>query len=120
MLGYRGLKPSLYFMIPQGSKSICGTYALTTREEINFMENIMVKATIYTAPKCPHSANLKQFLAEVGITYEEKCILADPALVEEVFQKSQQKGIPVTVIESEVFVGFDRRTERRLRRTLGV
>ena len=78
----------------------------------------MAKATIYTAPKCPHSANLKNFLSEMGVEFEEKCILADPATVDEVFEKSQQKGIPVTIVGAEVFVGFDRRTERRLKRAL--
>ncbi|MFW9921092.1 MAG: glutaredoxin family protein [Candidatus Thorarchaeota archaeon] len=80
----------------------------------------MVKATIYTAPKCPHSENLKKFLQESGVDYEEKCVLANPETIEEVFEKSQQKGIPLTIVDAEIFVGFDRRTERRLKRSLGV
>ncbi len=78
----------------------------------------MAKATIYTAPKCPHSENLKKFLSEMGVDFEEKCILSGPKIVDEVFEKSQQKGIPVAIVGLEVFVGFDRRTERRLKRAL--
>ncbi|MCK5150741.1 MAG: glutathione S-transferase N-terminal domain-containing protein [Candidatus Thorarchaeota archaeon] len=79
----------------------------------------MVRAIIYTAPKCPHSQKLKEFLKETGIDFEEKCVLTNPETFEEVFKETQQKGIPVTIIGGDVFVGFDRRTERRIKRTLG-
>ncbi|MDF1540981.1 MAG: glutaredoxin domain-containing protein [Candidatus Thorarchaeota archaeon] len=79
----------------------------------------MAKATIYTAPKCPHSEKLRTFLNESGIDYEDKCVLTNPETYEEVFEKTQQKGIPVAVIGSDVYVGFDRRTERRMKRALG-
>ncbi|MFW9908052.1 MAG: glutaredoxin family protein [Candidatus Thorarchaeota archaeon] len=79
----------------------------------------MPKITVYTAPKCPHSMKLKEFLKEVGVEYQEKCILINPETVAEVFEKTQQKGIPVAIVSGEVFVGFDRRTERRMRRSLG-
>lgn len=80
----------------------------------------MVRATIYTAPKCPHSQSLKEYLTENGIDFEEKCIIGNPEATAEVMNRTQQMGIPVTVIDNEVFVGFDRRTERRLGRLLGV
>jgi glutaredoxin len=79
----------------------------------------MATATIYTATKCPHSEKLKQFLDEQGVTYQEKCVLEDLSLFEMIFEKTQQKGIPITIIGNDVFVGFDRRTERKLKRTLG-
>lgn len=79
----------------------------------------MAKATIYTAPKCPHSEKLRIFLKESGIDYDEKCVLTNPETFAEVVEKTQQKGIPVTVIGTDVYVGFDRRTERRMKRTMG-
>lgn len=80
----------------------------------------MTKATIYTAPKCPHTKNLRAFLDEQSLEIEEKCVLTSPELFEEVKQVSGQLGIPVAVIDGEAFVGFDRRVERRLKRKLGV
>lgn len=80
----------------------------------------MVKATIYTAPKCPHSQALKDYLTQNSIDFEEKCIIGNAEALAEVMSRTQQMGIPVTIIDNEVFVGFDRRTERRLGRLLGV
>ncbi len=80
----------------------------------------MQKATIYTAPDCPHSKNLKVFLNENKIDFEEKCILASPEARAELKKASGQLGIPVTVIGDGIFIGFDSRTERRIKRQLGV
>lgn len=80
---------------------------------------IMVRAIIYTAPKCPHSQKLKEFLKETGIDFEEKCVLTNPETFEEVFQATEQKGIPVTIIDGDAFVGLDRRTQRRIKRKVG-
>jgi len=80
----------------------------------------MTKVAIYTAPECPHSKKLKEFLSGVDIEFEEKCILTSPEALEELISVSGQRAIPVTATEDEIFVGFDRRTERRLKRKLGV
>jgi glutaredoxin 3 len=78
----------------------------------------MAKVTIYTAPNCPHSKKLKQFLSEMGTEFEEKCILTNPETLAELIEVSAQRAIPATVLGEDVYVGFDRRTERRLRRKL--
>ncbi|MFX1262465.1 MAG: glutaredoxin family protein [Promethearchaeota archaeon] len=78
----------------------------------------MAKVTIYTAPDCPHSNKLKQFLSETGTEFEEKCILRDPETLAELIEVSAQRAIPTAVLGEDVYVGFDRRTERRLRRKL--
>lgn len=80
----------------------------------------MPKATIYTAPDCPHSKKLKAFLKENKIDFEEKCILTSPETRAELKEASGQLGIPVALIGDGVFVGFDSRTERRIKRQLGV
>ncbi|UCE10457.1 MAG: hypothetical protein JSW61_00600 [Candidatus Thorarchaeota archaeon] len=79
----------------------------------------MTKATIYTATKCPHSKRLKEFLTENGVDFEDKCVLDSQELLQELLEVSDQRAVPVTVVEGEVFVGFGRRAERRLRRKLG-
>jgi glutaredoxin len=75
---------------------------------------------IYTAPECPHSSKLKAFLKEAGISPEEKCIITDPETTAEVRKLSGQMAVPVTSVDGDIFVGFDRRAERRLKRKLGV
>ncbi|MHA2380368.1 MAG: glutaredoxin family protein [Candidatus Thorarchaeota archaeon] len=80
----------------------------------------MTKVVIYTAPECPHSKKLKDFLSGINTEFEEKCILTSPETLEELVKASGQRAIPVTAIEDEIFVGFDRRTERRMKRQLGV
>ncbi|MBD3408341.1 MAG: hypothetical protein GF411_19615 [Candidatus Lokiarchaeota archaeon] len=84
------------------------------------MENkVLVKVTIYTAPLCPHSKKLKEFLDEIGTSYDEKCVLTKPELFDELKEKSNQLGIPAIVFDDNVYVGFDRRVQRRLKRKLG-
>ena len=80
----------------------------------------MTKATVYTAPQCPHSEKVKGFLKENNVDIEEKCILTSPESVEELKKVTGQMAIPATVIDGDVFIGYDRRTERKLKRKLGV
>jgi glutaredoxin len=80
----------------------------------------MTTVVIYTAPECPHSKKLKEFLSGINMEFEEKCILTSPEMLEDLVKVSGQRAIPVTVVEDEIFVGFDRRTERRMKRKLGV
>ncbi len=80
----------------------------------------MTKVVIYTAPECPHSKSLKEFLSGIDIEFEERCILTSPETLEDLIRASGQRAIPVTAVEDEIFIGFDRRTERRMKRTLGV
>ena len=80
----------------------------------------MPKATIYTAPECPHSKNLKIFLKENGINFEEKCVLTSPETAAELKEVSGQIAVPTTVIEDGIYIGYDRRAERRIKRKLGV
>lgn len=80
----------------------------------------VARTEIYTAPECPHSKALKEFLNENKIPYDEKCVLTSPETLGELKEVSGQMAVPVTVIEGEAFVGFDRRAQRRIKRKLGV
>lgn len=51
---------------------------------------------------------MKKFLTDQGVQYEEIDLVADPARVSELVNISGQLGVPVTVIDSEVIIGFDR------------
>jgi glutaredoxin len=80
----------------------------------------MTKAIVYTAPECPHSKKVKTFLQENNVEIEEKCVLTSPETLDELKTVTGQLAIPATIIDDDVFIGFDRRTERKLKRKLGV
>ncbi len=80
----------------------------------------MAKAVVYTAPKCPHSEKVKEFLKGINVDVEEICVFETPDIFEELREISGQMARPVTKIDGDFFVGFDRRIERRLKRRLGV
>ena len=80
----------------------------------------MAKAVVYTAPECPHSKKVMEFLSSIDVEIEEKCIFTTPETLHELKELSGQLAIPVTAIDEDFYIGFDRRTERRLKRKLGV
>jgi len=80
---------------------------------------VLKKVIVYTAPDCPHSKTILEFLKTKNVEIEEKCILTDPKVREELKEVSGAMAIPVTVIDGNVIVGgLDRRIERRLTRAL--
>ncbi len=79
----------------------------------------MKKVTVYTAPNCPHSKKILEFLQEKNAEISEKCILKNPEVLDELKEVSGAMAIPVTVVDEQVFIGgLDRRNERRLSRAL--
>jgi glutaredoxin len=58
----------------------------------------------------------QEFLAAKGIEFENRDITVDPQALDEL-QKLSYMTTPVTVIDGEVVVGFDR---RKLERFLGL
>ena len=72
--------------------------------------------TVYTTPTCPYCYQTKEFLSRRGIQFTEKNIAADPVAAQEMIQASGQRGVPVTVIDDQVVVGYD---QRRLAMLLG-
>ena len=79
----------------------------------------MTKAVVYTAPKCPHSLKLKDFLKEISIDFEEKSVFSKPETFDEILKATEQRAIPVVIIDGDAFVGFDRRTQRKIKRKVG-
>jgi len=67
----------------------------------------MAKSVIvYTAPWCPWCHKVTDFLKENNVKFEEKDVDTE-CNAEECMKKSGQGGIPVTIIDGEVVVGFD-------------
>ncbi len=59
---------------------------------------------------------VKEFLSQKGVSYRERDISLDSSAAQEVVEKTGQMGVPVTVIDTQVIVGFDR---ARLEQALG-
>lgn len=68
----------------------------------------MNKITIYTTPSCVYCKMTKAFFKQNNIEYEEKDVAVDAKSREEMVQKSGQLGVPVTEINGQIIVGFDK------------
>ena len=72
---------------------------------------------IYTTPTCAFCHAEKEFLKEHNVAFEEFDVAANVAAREEMIQKTGQMGVPVTNIDGEIVIGFDR---TQLSRMLGI
>lgn len=64
--------------------------------------------TLYTTPSCVYCINLKEFLRQHNIAFQERDVSQDQKALQEMRDKSGQMGVPVTDIDSTIVVGFDR------------
>lgn len=65
---------------------------------------------IFTTPTCPYCAMTKELLDSENISYTEHNVAIDEEARQEMVQKSGQLGVPVTIINGAVIVGFDRKS----------
>jgi glutaredoxin 3 len=63
---------------------------------------------VYTSPTCPYCQMVKEFLSQRGISFEERDVSRNRSYAEELVRNTGQMGVPVTIIDGEVVVGFDR------------
>jgi glutaredoxin 3 len=63
---------------------------------------------VYTTPTCPYCTMVKQFLSQRGIGFEERDASRNPSYAQELMRNTGQMGVPVTIIDGEIVVGFDR------------
>jgi glutaredoxin-like YruB-family protein len=76
----------------------------------------MASITIYSTPTCGFCAQEKQWLTENGVAFTEKDITQDAEAYEEAMQKAGQPVVPITDIDGEIIIGFDRaKIEERLK-----
>lgn len=62
---------------------------------------------VYSTPSCHYCVEVKQFLRENNVEFEEIDVSTDQSAAEEMTQKSGQLGAPVLDIDGEIIVGFD-------------
>ena len=74
--------------------------------------------TVYTSPTCPYCSMVKEFLSQRGIVFEERDVSQNPSYAQELAKSTGQTGVPVTIINGQIVVGFDRgRLEQLLTQT---
>jgi len=73
-----------------------------------------MKVKVYSTPACPYCYALKDFLREHKIEFEDVDVSTDPKAAEEMIRKSGQMGVPVTEIDGEIVVGFDKEKLEKL------
>jgi len=67
-----------------------------------------MNVTVYTSPTCPYCTMVKEFLSQRGIDFQERDVSRDPSYAQELMNSTGQMGVPVTIIDGQVVVGFDR------------
>jgi glutaredoxin-like YruB-family protein len=63
---------------------------------------------VYTSPTCPYCGMVKEFLSQRGIRFEERDVSRNPSYAQELVTSTGQMGVPVTIINGQIVVGFDR------------
>ena len=63
---------------------------------------------VYTTPTCGYCSQVKSFLEGLGVKYAEIDVSRDRAAAEEMVNLTGQMGVPVTVIDGQVVIGYDR------------
>ena len=66
----------------------------------------MVK--VYSTPTCPYCHTLKAFLKEKGVEFQDIDVSQDEKALNEMIDKSSQMGVPVSDIDGQIVIGFDR------------
>lgn len=64
---------------------------------------------VYTTPTCSYCIQVKSFLSEKGVAYEEKNVAVDSDARQEMIDLSGQMGVPVIKIDNEIVIGFNRK-----------
>lgn len=67
-----------------------------------------MKVKVYSTKTCPWCIKLKEYLKEKKIEFEDIDVGEDQKASEEMVEKSGQMGVPVTEINGQVIVGFDK------------
>ena len=68
----------------------------------------MAQVKVYSTPVCPWCNKTKEFLSENNVKFNELDVSSDQKAAKEMFKKSGQMGVPVTEVDGEIIVGFDK------------
>lgn len=66
------------------------------------------KVKVYSTKTCPWCHKTKEYLKEKGVKFDDIDVGADQKAANEMVEKSGQMGVPVTDIDGQIIVGFDK------------
>lgn len=75
------------------------------------------QVVVYTMPTWPACVEIKRFLDDNQVDYQSKDITQDPVAKRELVQEFKSRGVPTTVVDGQVVVGFN---EPELKKLLGM
>ena len=67
-----------------------------------------MSVVLYTTPTCGFCHQLKAYLHQRGVQFTEHDVSRDQAAAAEMVRLSGQQGVPVSLIDDKVVVGFNR------------
>ena len=70
--------------------------------------------TVYSTPSCSWCNTLKNYLRKNMIIFSDIDVSRDQQAAEEMVRKSGQQGVPQTIIDGQLVVGFDKKKIDRL------
>ena len=74
----------------------------------------MTKVIVYSTPTCPYCFQVKDFLKEHKILFEDVDVSKHQDCAQEMIEKSGQMGVPVIDINGTIIVGFDRNAMKKV------
>lgn len=66
-----------------------------------------MKTVVYTSPACGNCHQLKDFLNENKVKFEEVDLSKNQEMIDDLIKKTGQMTVPVTEINGELILGFD-------------
>jgi len=73
--------------------------------------------TVYSTPTCSWCNTLKSFLRDHNVKFRDIDVSKDAKAAEDMVKRSGQQGVPQTLINGEIIVGFDK---SRISKLLGI
>jgi glutaredoxin-like YruB-family protein len=67
-----------------------------------------MNVALYTTPTCGFCHQLKSYLRQRGVSFTEYDVSRDQRVAAEMVRLSGQQGVPVSVINDQVVIGFNR------------
>lgn len=75
-----------------------------------------MQVKVYSTPTCPYCHMLKAWLKQKNVSFQDVDVSKDQKAAMEMVSKSGQMGVPQTLVNGKMVVGFDPETiERELK-----
>ncbi len=66
-----------------------------------------MEVTLYSTPTCPWCKRLKEYLKEKKVSFKDLDVSTNDKARDQMVEKSNQIGVPVTDINGTIIVGFN-------------